>query len=47
MTQCSSTFLGVQCQEPDGHPGDHYRWDSSAHITTWDDRAADVQDGGA
>lgn len=41
MTQCSSTFLGVQCQEPDGHPGGHHYRDSSSHVTTWDDRAAD------
>lgn len=41
MTRCPSTFLAVQCQESAGHPGDHYVWDSSTHVTTWDELAAD------
>jgi hypothetical protein len=39
--RCVSMFLGVRCQEWADHPGDHYTWDSSTHVTTWDDRAAD------
>jgi hypothetical protein len=43
MTRCASTFFKTQCQEPAGHDGDHYVWDSSTHITTWDELAADCE----
>lgn len=44
MSRCVSTFFRTQCQQPEGHAGDHYVWDSSTHITSWDDKAADMKE---